>query len=55
LNDADMARELAFHGLQTIRGRHTCFHRVNELEEICRELNIESAFAPPRAADVGVV
>ena len=31
LADKSMARELARHGLQTIRARHTCSHRVDEL------------------------
>ena len=38
LTDKQMARELAEHGLQTIRARHTCSHRVDELFEIWREL-----------------
>ena len=31
VNDPDRARELAASGLQTIRARHTCRHRVEEL------------------------
>ena len=31
LNDNDLARSLVQHGLETILGRHTCSHRVNEL------------------------
>jgi spore maturation protein CgeB len=27
--------DLAAHGLQTVRARHTCGHRVDELLEIC--------------------
>ena len=38
LNDADQAHELAAHGLQTIRARHTCAHRVDELLAICDEI-----------------
>ena len=34
LADKQMAREIAAHGLATIRSRHTCGHRVNELMEI---------------------
>ena len=37
-NEPDAARELAQHGLQTIRARHTCAHRVDELLQIYREL-----------------
>jgi len=36
LNDAELARSLAAHGLETIRGRHTCAHRVRELLAIVR-------------------
>jgi spore maturation protein CgeB len=38
LTDKQMARELAEHGVQTIRARHTCGHRVDELFEILGEL-----------------
>jgi spore maturation protein CgeB len=38
LTDKQMARELAEHGVETIRARHTCGHRVDELFEILREL-----------------
>ena len=38
LADKQMARELAEHGLQTIRARHTCAHRVDELLNIYEEL-----------------
>ena len=38
LNDEDLARSLAAHGLHTIRARHSCSHRVDELLEICEEL-----------------
>jgi spore maturation protein CgeB len=35
----DKAREqLAANGLETIKARHTCRHRAEQLEEICREL-----------------
>ncbi|WP_242916828.1 CgeB family protein [Pontibacter liquoris] len=40
LNNSGRAKELADHGLQTIRNRHTCAHRVNELEKVCAELGI---------------
>ena len=39
LADKQMARELAEHGLATIRARHTCAHRVDELLSIYEELN----------------
>jgi spore maturation protein CgeB len=37
LADKQMARELAAHGLATIRARHTCAHRVDELLNIYAE------------------
>ena len=38
LNDAEFAGTLAEHGLATICARHTCAHRVDELEAIYAEL-----------------
>ncbi|MBF9252810.1 glycosyltransferase [Pontibacter sp. 172403-2] len=43
LNNPEKAKEVADHGLQTIRSRHTCAHRVNELEKICEELGIQTS------------
>lgn len=40
LKEPDIARELARNGLETIRSRHTCRHRVLELLSICRELGV---------------
>jgi spore maturation protein CgeB len=40
LHDEDAARSLAEHGLRTIRERHTCAHRVDELLRICAELGV---------------
>ena len=37
LFDSKLARELASHGLATIRARHTCGHRVDELLAICEK------------------
>jgi spore maturation protein CgeB len=39
LEDKQMARELAEHGLRTISARHTCAHRVDELLRIYEEVN----------------
>jgi spore maturation protein CgeB len=39
LEDKQMARELADHGLKTIRARHTCAHRVDELLRIYEEVS----------------
>jgi spore maturation protein CgeB len=38
LNDREYADSLARHGLETIRARHTCAHRVDELLNIYMEL-----------------
>jgi spore maturation protein CgeB len=40
LADKRMAREIAAHGLETIRLRHTCAHRVEELFRICKEARL---------------
>ena len=34
LSDAALAQWLSQHGLETVLGRHTCGHRVNELMDI---------------------
>jgi spore maturation protein CgeB len=39
LSDKQMARDLSEHGQQTIRARHTCGHRVEELLRIYKEMN----------------
>jgi spore maturation protein CgeB len=38
LTDCSLAKELIAHGLETIRSRHTCAHRVNQLFEIYDEV-----------------
>ncbi|QMU29213.1 CgeB family protein [Adhaeribacter radiodurans] len=43
LSDNNKAQELATTGLKTIQQRHTCAHRVNELEKVCEKLEIDSA------------
>lgn len=40
--DADLRSALAAHGLATIRARHTCAHRVNELLAIVENLRQDS-------------
>jgi spore maturation protein CgeB len=45
LHDDEVARALAEHGLQTIRARHTCAHRVDELIAICAELGVKELVA----------
>ncbi len=42
LNDEEFATQLAQHGLQTIRSKHTCAHRVDELYNICDELGVKN-------------
>jgi spore maturation protein CgeB len=37
-NDPGLRRELAEHGLATIRARHSCAHRVDELLDIVATL-----------------
>jgi spore maturation protein CgeB len=38
LQDESARQHLAASGLETIRARHTCAHRAEQLQEICREL-----------------
>jgi len=38
LADPERRRQLAAHGLKTIRARHTCAHRVDELLAICEQI-----------------
>lgn len=45
LNDPDLADALRQHGLQTIRDRHTCAHRVDELEGVLTSLGVAAATA----------
>ncbi len=45
LNDRDIAASLARSGLDTIRRRHTCAHRVGELLAVCRALGAPTAAA----------
>jgi spore maturation protein CgeB len=40
LHDQELAQSLHDHGLATIRSRHTCAHRVDELLAICTELGM---------------
>ena len=43
LADPELARALARSGLETIRARHTCGHRVDQLLDICAELGASRA------------
>jgi len=45
LGDVELAQSLAEHGRATILARHTCAHRVDELEAIVRELRPVEAVA----------
>lgn len=42
LTDEALARSLAKSGLETVQSRHTCKHRIDELMEICAELNVDT-------------
>jgi spore maturation protein CgeB len=46
LADPELARSLATNGLATIRARHTCGHRVDQLLGICAELGVAGARLP---------
>jgi spore maturation protein CgeB len=47
LRQPELAAHLATHGLRTIRERHTCGHRVDELFAICAEIASERFAAHP--------
>jgi spore maturation protein CgeB len=49
LNEPGLAEELAGHGVRTIRERHTCGHRVEELLSICASIRPERGSALGRA------
>jgi spore maturation protein CgeB len=48
LHDETLAADLAAHGFETVRARHTCVHRVDEL------LDIYSALKPSKESAVAV-
>ncbi|MDX3911088.1 MAG: glycosyltransferase [Sphingobium sp.] len=48
-SDADLRRDLVRHGLETIRARHTCAHRVQELLTIVSNLRETEAEQPQRS------
>jgi spore maturation protein CgeB len=49
LSDHALAESLVYHGLETIRSRHSCAHRVDELLAIIGSLDIaEPPYASPR-------
>ncbi|MGQ9368900.1 CgeB family protein [Azospirillum sp. A39] len=47
LHDREQAESLARHGLETIRARHTCAHRVDELLAVCAVLAAPHFAAEP--------
>src|SRR3954469_11927802 len=51
LDNPDLARQLSLHGHRTILSRHTCAHRVDELMQICDELDHSSPLAPVLRGD----
>ena len=50
LTDSDLRRQIAGRALATIRARHTCAHRVDELLAIHRQVRAASAHTPVFAA-----
>ena len=50
LTDSDLRRQIADRALATIRARHTCAHRVDELLAIHRQVRAASAHTPVFAA-----
>lgn len=42
LNDGETGKAIAAHGLNTIKARHTCAHRVDELLQILEALKLEA-------------
>lgn len=52
LSQPEKAAELAAHGLSTVLVRHTCAHRVSELESICLELGIPESKVLPQGLAV---
>jgi spore maturation protein CgeB len=42
LTDNNLVQQLSSHGLETIREKHTCAHRVDELYNICKELGVNN-------------
>jgi spore maturation protein CgeB len=46
LADPELRQALAQSGLETIRARHTCGHRVDQLLGICAELGVPAASLP---------
>jgi spore maturation protein CgeB len=51
LQDTEMAAELTRSGLETIRRRHTCGHRVDELLAICAGAGVKGEARAGRAAE----
>jgi spore maturation protein CgeB len=50
LHEPERAEALRQHGLATIRARHTCAHRVEELLAICRGLGVDTRPSHPRSS-----
>ena len=53
LHEDELADSLRASGLETIRARHTCAHRVDELLDVAAELGIAEAGASPAPAGGG--
>lgn len=50
LNDPDLAAAVAESGLETVRARHGCSHRVDQLLSILAQCGVRAAPAPEREA-----
>lgn len=46
LTDDALVEEMTYNGAKTIRQRHTCAHRVDELYAICEELQVKNITNP---------
>jgi spore maturation protein CgeB len=42
LSETSLANQMAEKGLETIRSKHTCMHRVDELYGICEEIGVKN-------------
>lgn len=52
LNDPDLAQQLVASGLNTIKQKHTCIHRVDELENILQQLKMDDTVIYPVHAKI---
>jgi spore maturation protein CgeB len=48
LNDVELSNGLSIHAMGTILANHTCAHRVDQLENICKELGLNTDIIEPK-------